>query len=267
MFRSSGFSLKPKYIAPKAKVTPFAKLKLGREINSGIQATVFNLKGFNSLVVKTNSFNPESLKWSVDPFTKNLLSSPDKDTVIMEKVSGEPLFGKEWLMTETPFVTYYKYQLRKILAAPKEAFLGYIKSVVELRKNGYDVDYVNPNNILYDKKNKKFNIVDIGKDEPKDSKTLDILYFGVFWDEVRLLNIYDKANFISRIQISNLVKKLMDKICDVAQKNGYKVDIEPLGQYPYQRPSIYFYNNQRKVIDAWLKNPEYRDVYLIRSDD
>lgn len=267
MISIKSLSNKSRYIPPKINVVPFSQLHLGRRINSGIQSSVYNIKGFDSLVVKTNSFKPEELKWDVNPFTYQLMSCPEGRSVVMERAVGKPLFGKDWQMTVPPMVTYYKYYLRKILAIPDEAFADYMKKVVFLRKNGYEVDYVNPNNILYDKKNKKFNIVDLGKCEPKISKELDVRYLGAFWDDVRLLNIYDNANFISKIEIAHLVKKIMNKVCRIGKENGFKIEIDPPDKYSYQRPSTCFFNNQRKRIDECLKNPYFREVYLIRLDD
>ena len=267
MYNINLFHQKPSYIPPKIKAIPFSELQLGKRINSGIQSSVYKLKGFDSLVVKTNSFNPKSLKWDIDSFTHRLMLSSENSTIVMEKVAGKPLFGKDWQMTVPPFVTYYKYQLLKMLAIPEEAYLDYIQKVVSLRKNGYKIDYVNPNNILYDKKAKRFNIVDIGKGESNDSNTLDVKYLGPFWDDVRLLNTYDNANSLSKIEIACLVKKLMNKLCKIADKNGYKINIEDKNDYSYQRPSICFFHDQKKRIDKCLKDPYFREIYLIRLDD
>ena len=61
---------KTKYVQPKIKVVPFEDLKLGRKINSGYTATVYKLKGFKSLVVKTTKFDtfpPKNLQWEINP--------------------------------------------------------------------------------------------------------------------------------------------------------------------------------------------------------
>ena len=257
---------KTRYIKPMIKSTPFAELKLGKKINEGIQASVYKLQGFNSLVVKTNKFDPQSLSWDVNSFTHKLLSSEDNRAVVMEKISGKPLHGKGWVMGDTPFVTVYKNTLREMLSAPEEAYVFYMKKVSELRKNGYQIDSVNPNNVLYDKKNKRFNIVDISKTD-SDITQLKLEDFSPFWDGVRLLNIYDKANAVSKYQISKLVKKLMTKILSIGQKHGYHIEVEPFNKYSYQPPAICFFYDKSERLDKCLKDPRFRETYLLRIDD
>ena len=54
---------KTKYIPPKAKIVELKDLKLGKEINSGYSASVYKIKGFKSLVVKTT--RPEAFPYMI----------------------------------------------------------------------------------------------------------------------------------------------------------------------------------------------------------
>ena len=249
------------------KVVEFSDLKTGKLINSGYEASVYALKNFDSLVVKTNSFNPNELVWDVNPFTHTLLSSKNKKTTVMKRIEGKPLHGKEWSSMTTPFVTSYKMELYRLLKAPEKAFVDYINTVKNLRKNGYQIDTVNPNNILYDKKRQKFNIVDIQKKDKSSLNEICFDDFTAFWDDVRLLSIYDKANFISKFQVAKLVKKLIQKIETICLKQGCNIEITPPKGCSFISPAIHFYNNQQIIVDKILKSPKVRERYLIHSDD
>lgn len=257
---------KTKYLSPKITSSNFSDLKLGKKINSGVESSVYNLKGFKDLVVKTNNFIPELLEWDINPFTHSVLSTKDKHTVIMKKVKGKPLFNLNWTMSATPSIFSYKKQLMQLLKISDSAYENYIDDLLNLRENSYNMDTINPNNILYDKKNKKFNLVDIKKDE-KVIKSISLQDFYPFWDEIRLYNIYDKANYIEKIQIANLVKKLMVKILKIVNNKGFDIKVESLDKYHTQKASTYFYHGERKKIDKLLKWESFRRLYLLRTDD
>lgn len=240
-----------RYIPPRVKIVPFDKLKLGRPINSGYQATVYNLKGFNSLVVKTNIFEPSTLRWEVDDFTHVLMDN-NSGTKILERMPGEPLYGKNWRSLKSPSVYRYKKQLKQLIDMPDEAYLDFISQLNLLREKGYAFDNVNPNNILLDKKKNKFNIVDVGYDSIlKRGKTvLSLADFYPFWDKEHLYSIYKKANSYNRNQIMTLVKTFIDKIKNVGAKNGYCIKIESLDKYKLQDAHVYLYNGLRKKMDS-----------------
>ncbi|MBE7703074.1 MAG: hypothetical protein E7Z89_03375 [Cyanobacteria bacterium SIG28] len=236
---------KLKYVAPKVKVVPFKDLKLGREINSGISSTVYNIKGFKSIVARTNFFDPENLKWDVNPITKKILSS--SSTIIMERVAGKPLYGKHWSVETKSFLPRIM-QLLELLQVPDKAYTDYIDKVLNIRRNKYDIDLINPNNILYDKKKQEFNIIDLEKKEDVEEK-VSIEDFSPFWDGEGLDIAYGQANRLEQFYIFKLAQKLINKIINAAKQKGVELKIENVSKYYHQKPHVYIYHNDKDRFD------------------
>ena len=236
---------KIKYVAPKVKIVPLKELKLGREINSGVSSTVYAIKGFKSLVAKTNCFDPEALRLDFNPITNQIFSSPN--TIIMERLSGKPLYGKHWNDKVKSFLPRI-LQLRELLQVPDEAYAEYIDKVLEVRRNKYDIDNINPNNILYDKKKQKFSIVDLEKKDDVEEK-ITIEDFSPFWDGEKVDLAYAQANGIERICIFKLVQKLIIKILNIAKQKGIDLKIEEVSKYYHQKPHVYIFHNDKERFD------------------
>lgn len=179
-------------------------VRLGTEINRGNEAVVYNVKDNPEWVVRVEHKNkPDFSELGTTDFEENpnlIATTKTGECQILKKLAGEPLYGKNWKIGSRISLIRYFQEMKKIKEIPDEAFAKYCRDVIGLRKKSLEIDNINPNNILYDKHKKEFNLVDI----KKKIGVLEKLYiqdFYPFIDAKRLPTLYKHSGDLGRIAV------------------------------------------------------------------
>ncbi|MBE7710336.1 MAG: hypothetical protein E7Z93_07815 [Cyanobacteria bacterium SIG32] len=230
----------------------FANIKIGQRINCGRDADVFEITNHPDWVLRWEYDSPldsrilRAVK-EQDNVSGVLASNPDGTVKILKRVYGEPLYGKYWDIFNDPIPEESLIHLRQIESIPDEAFIKYYNDVLELRKNGYQVDTVNPNNILYDKKAKKFNIVDIKKAD-NVSPNVTMNDFHPFLDGARALSLYKRLDNVAREDFSRRVCKFFDRMIDLAKSQGGDLQVQEVDYNKLQNILVYIYHKDEEML-------------------
>ncbi len=228
----------------------FADIILSKRLNGGRDAEVFDIKNYPEWVLRWEynaTFDPRHLRAVEDNPIGVIASNSDGSVKILKKVHGKPLFEKDWDIFRDPPPEESFIQLRKIEKIPNEAFAKFYDDILELRKNGYQVDTTNPNNILYDKKTQKFNIVDIKKgDCVKPEVTMSDFY--PFLDGARALSFYRHLDNVAREDFASIVRNFFDRITKITQAKGNKLEVEEVDHNKFQNFLVYLYRNDKKCL-------------------
>jgi hypothetical protein len=237
----------------KAQKLDFTQIKLGKRINSGREANVFEILGTNDYVLRIKKdldFSPKLLKGliptdKIDDIT--VASNADESIKVLKRIMGEPLYGKDWNIHKDPNISNYFACLTRLELASDKVFVNYLKDVIELRKKGLDIDDINPNNYLYDVANQKINIIDVSKKtSKKNALTLDDL--SPLVDGHKIGHVYSqldnqwKQKFIKRLQT------FIDRIVSSAKKEGIEVEIEAIDKTKLQSTLTYLYHNDKQML-------------------
>lgn len=226
------------------------KFELGELINSGVEANVYCVKDFDDKVARIKKgfvYSPKKLVNSnLDKDT--FFSSLDEGIKIQRKIQGEPLYGPFWSFDKILSPDKYLKNLNSMLKLPDEIYLKYIKDVIELRKNGFDIDKINPNNFLLDRKNKKINIVDTHMKKCEAKISMEDFY--PFMDEYRIARTLRVASLIKKRIIMFKLRRFVDKIEKLGKKYGYDIQIERdyKGKQMLFDDIVYIYNNDKNMI-------------------
>ena len=197
-------------------------LKLGDEINRGKESIVYNILNHPNLVAKINYyafFYPEKLSYKNNDSIKHIIAATDDfNVVIMQKIKGEPLFGKNWINKRMLTPDEYFSQLDKLKKIPDKAFIKYYYDLLELRKRGYDLDTVNPNNILYDDEKQCFNFVDVVESETEH--VVEVTDFYPFIDGAAVGLLYQNSSFEVQKKLEKETQLFWDRIEKIGNKIG-----------------------------------------------
>ena len=226
-------------------------LKLGSEINRGHQAAVYNIKNNPDWVARVelkSKFSPPELEFVKPEEVPNVIASTkDGECKVLRKLDGEPLHGKKWNMSAN--INPYKYfrELKKLKEIPDEAFAKYCHDVMDLRKESIEIDTVNPNNILYDKNKKVFNLVDIEKKIGVKEK-LWIQDFYPFIDAKRLSSLYRKSGDLTRTLLGKSIREFLDRMIRIAKQEGYEIKVEDINRHWVQDFVTYLYHDDQRML-------------------
>lgn len=238
----------------KAQKFNFSQIRLGNRINGGQDADVFEILGTKDYVIRITKeidFSPKLLKGlfpndKIDDIT--VASNADKSIKVLKRIMGEPLYGKDWDLYKNPNMKDYFSCLSKLEQAPDKVFVDYLKDILELRKKGFDIDDINPNNFLYDEANQKINVIDIRKSSITNEK-LTIYEIAPLLDGQRIRRIFkqlgneEKESFIKRLQT------FIDRIVSAAKKEGIDVEIEAIDKNRLQSTLTYLYHNDKEMLN------------------
>ncbi len=230
----------------------FMDLKIGPRINGGRDAEVFDIQGHPDWVLRWEydavfSMRDMRMLENQDDVLGVIASNSDGSIKILKKLQGEPLYEKDWDIFRDPPIDETFIQLQKIENIPDEAFVKYYYDVLNLRKKGYEVDTINPNNILYDKTTKTFNLVDIKKD--KFIKTdVNIKDFYLFLDGSRALSLYRNIDDLSREKYSAHVIRFFDRITKLLKQQGVDMQVSEGDNRKLQNILIYIYKNDKEML-------------------
>lgn len=229
-----------------------SKIQIGKRINGGIEADVYEVKEHSDWVLRHKrdyDFDLKSLKFveNQDNAFGVIAENEQKTIQILKKKEGTPLHGTDWRIRQTPNIDTYLEQLKELEKVPNKAFVDYFKQVLNLRSNGYNIDRMNPNNILYDEKNQRFNIVDIREDsEAKAELEIEDLY--TFLDGARTRRVYKKLNETDRKVFENYTRNFTDRIIAALKEEGINLEIPPINHNELQHFLIYVYHNDEEIL-------------------
>lgn len=228
-------------------------IELGEKINEGMVATVYhtNYDDYVIRLIKGTEFDPKKMEIVEDG--KGIVIAADKDDKmrLMKLVKGEPLYGKSWVVYMPIGKDEYMDHLDKIIALPDKTFSDYMKDVVNIRKSGYDIDNINPNNYLLD--GTHINIIDLEKKSVKpEIKLADIKLFINYY---HLDGVLDEMNSEEIENLSDKIKVFYDRIVSIADKNGYDLSIPEIDSQNRQDRDIYLYHKDWDNLNIGINNP------------
>lgn len=214
-------------------------LKLGNQINKGHSAGVFDILNQPELVARVEfdtTFDPKKLSYKMaDPIRHIIAGTKDFSVIIMKKIKGSCLHGRYW-DSRGPDSTIFFSQLERLKSIPDDAFIKYYNDLLELRSKGYEFDTVNPNNILYDSKKQRFNLVDI--QFYPDGQNVTVQDFYPFIDGAAIGNLYKVSSAETKNLIKNETRIFLDRIENIGKKLGVDLsdkDYDPSRNYiPYR---------------------------------
>ncbi len=201
-------------------------IECGKYINEGYSAIVYatNYDGYVLRICRNNKFIPRELKLVKDDNGLIIATNQSNTVQLMKYVKGEPLYGKNWNQFASAGKENYIKQFDIIRNLPDESFSEYIRKIINLRKNGYNIDSINPNNILLD--GTHLNIVDIHR----HSKIAPKIFINDFYpliDRTHLREIISAMNLSEVCNFADEVKNLYDRIINVAKEEGFELDLMP----------------------------------------
>ena len=194
-------------------------------INEGHEASVFetNNKNYVLRIVNGKTYNPKDLI-PVNDGNGLIVAVNQQNTVQLQKyVKGEPLYERPWNIWESNLTKdEYLETFDKIKNLPDESFTEYIRNILNFRKCGYEIDSVNPNNILLD--GNHLNIVDI----EKRSMVKPYLFLSDFDALVDRMHVDEMLSQMNKQEINKFagdIKVLYDRIMNIAKQEGQVIDI------------------------------------------
>lgn len=237
----------------KAKPLEFSQIKLGERMNGGTEADVFEVLGTEEYVLRLRKgveFSPRLLQGVFVPREQDDITvgtNSDGSVKILKRIPGEPLYGKDWKLYKVPDFKEYLSHLSILEKAPDKIFADYMKEIVELREKGFDIDRINPNNILYDAQKQKISIIDVTK-KPTESTKITLDDLSPLVDGYRIGRIYknldakEQETFIPRLQA------FINRIVSIAEKEGIDIEIAEIDENELQSVLTYLYHNKKNML-------------------
>ncbi len=199
------------------------KVRLRKKINEGRSAEVFstNFNGYVLRILRGIKFKPKTLTPFDDPNGLTVAADKLNTTQLMKFIEGEPLFGKDWYHSRTMSKKAYMKEFEKIRNLPDETFAEYMRDIVRIRKNGYDIDDINPNNFLLD--GKRIRIVDL---EKKDrTPKIYLTDFDPLVNRHQLVGMFKKMSLKELDSFSDVIKHFYDRLVRIALREGHDIGI------------------------------------------
>ena len=243
----SDIKIKPQPVADifEENLVDIHNIKLDTVINQGRDAIVYQIRNNPNLVIRLefdSVFNPQKLDTANADLNRHIIAASDDGTItLMRRVKGKPLHGKYWHIMQDINWNDFLGTINEIKEIPDSAFVKYYRDILELRKKGYNVDTINPNNILYDKETKTFNIVDITQNEAIKPE-VSIKDFYPFVDAARLEYFYKDSTDIEQEIISTNVCAFLDRIAKIGHKIGVDLSMPKAEASGLQKFVVYLYN-------------------------
>lgn len=201
------------------------KVRLKEKINEGRTSEVYTTN-FSEYVVRITrgmAFAPKALTAIDDPNGLTVAEDQYGFTKLMKHIKGEPLYGKGWIIYKARPVKQYMNTFEKILDLPDETFAQYIRDVINIRKKGYDIDEINPNNFLLD--GKQIRIVDL-EEKPNIEPQILLRDFDPFVDKYHLIRMFQKMNLEDIQAFAEKIKYFYNRIMRIAEQEGHSLSIE-----------------------------------------
>lgn len=237
------------------------KVRLKEKINEGSSAEVYstNFEGYIIRLIKNTKFKPKALRVVNDPNGLTIAADNSDTMRLMKRVEGEPLYGKGWDMCETIPKEEYMTQFETIRQLPDDTFKEYIQNIIKIRENGYDIDYVNPNNYLLH--NNHIGIVDLEMNslDSNGSPIKDVYFsihdFNPLINRPQLIRIIKMMSTKELHSFSEEIKKLYDRFINIASGEGYNLHLdETKDDGPANRDQLlsYLYYRNFKMLEKLI---------------
>ncbi len=114
--------------------------------------------------------------------------------------------------------------LRKLSSAPQSAYDKFVRDIKYVTKQGYMLDYINPNNLMYDDAKQEIHIVDV-EDKLKENKNqYGEMLFCLLDSEFSDRYMTDAEESGEKEEVRQLTKDIIDKYFEAMHKNGFKFD-------------------------------------------
>lgn len=202
----------------------FNSIKKGDLLSRGREAAVYRTNN-DKYVLRIEShgeYKPEDMIPVKDRNGLIVAVNSDNTVQLQKYVRGVPLYGKNWdifysNVTKDEYLNIFN-KLRKL---PNESFVEYIRNIINIRKSGYDIDTLNPNNVLFD--GVHLNIVDIKKNNMVKSE----ICMTDFYALIDFFHIKDIKSSMTKEEIGKFtgdLQRFFDRIISVAKKEGYFLD-------------------------------------------
>ena len=159
-------------------------IETSTELNHGREKRVFNFPKMDKYLIgyfykiPQKSVTPPIRKSKINYPEYNFsepIASNNYDTIIVKKIEGFPnsvndFHGVKHYIIENGCVTEemaheYLSKLRKFKDFPQSSYDDFAHQIKYLDNKGLFIDYINPNNIIVDTKNKKFHYIDLNLGE------------------------------------------------------------------------------------------------------
>lgn len=205
------------------------KIRLREKINEGRHAEVYstNYDGYVVRLLKGKALRPHTLIRSEDPNGLILAEDQNHEIKLMKFIKGEPLYGKGWDIQNAISKTQYMREFERIQSLPDETFAQYIREVIKIRQNGYNIDDVNPNNFLLE--GQSIGIVDLD-DMPDIRPNIYLQDFDPLVNRYHLLKILSTMNRKEILKFSDKIKNFYDRIIRIAESLGYNIYIQKINE-------------------------------------
>jgi len=237
------------------------KVRLKEKINEGRSAEVYstNFEGYVIRLIKNKKFKPKALRVVNDPNGLTIAADNSDTMQLMKRVEGEPLYGKGWDICETIPKEEYMTQFETIRQLPDDTFKEYIQNIIKIRENGYDIDYVNPNNYLLH--NNHIGIVDLEMNslDSNGSPIKDVYFsindFNPLINRTQLIRIIKMMSTKELHSFSEEIKKLYDRFINIASGEGYNLHLdETKDDEPANRDQLlsYLYYRNFKMLEKLI---------------
>lgn len=220
------------------------KVRLKEKINEGRSAEVYSTN-YDECVVRLawgKKFRPKELKAADDPNGLILAEDEDGFVQLMKFVKGEPLYGKSWKILDTVSKKKYLKEFRKIKSLPDKTFAEYMREITKIRRNGYDIDDINPNNFILD--GEHIGIVDLKKSEGV-VPSLTVEDFNPLVNRFQLMRILKTMSPKEMHLFADEIKDFYDRIIGLALNHGYdlkmrKIDSNDIAYRMYLVNYLYY---------------------------
>lgn len=231
------------------------KVRLKEKINEGRTSEVYktNFSGYVVRIIRGMYFEPKVLTPINDPNGLTIAEDEYGFIKLMKYIKGEPLYNKGWIIDHEMPVKQYMNTFEKIINLPNKTFAQYIQNVINIRKNGYDIDEINPNNFLLD--GDRIRIVDLEKN-PNTKPQILLRDFNPFVNKYHLVLLLRKMTLEDIYAFSEKIKYFYNKIINVAQQEGYNLNIEELCDDSYAKREHlinYLYHKNWDMIKRLIK--------------
>ena len=200
------------------------KVQLKEQINGGRHADVYstNFDGYVVRLIYGTKFDSKLLNKVEDPNGLILAADSENNIQLMKFVKGEPLYGNHWIGDNPISKKKYFKEFKKIKNLPDRTFAEYIRNIMQIRKNGYNIDNVNPNNFLLD--GEHIGIVDLEKDfniRPQ----LNLNDFDPLVNKNRLVGIISTMTHQELHYFAGEIRKFYDRLINIASDEGYTISV------------------------------------------
>ncbi len=230
------------------------EFKLGKSINSGLDADVFEIREYPDLVARVKheaQFNPLNLKRAAENVRHIWASNPDESVTIMTRIKGRPLYGGNWDIYGTPDKKEYMDNLNEILELPDSTFHRYIDDLEKIRENGCRVDTVNPNNILFDSATKRANIIDISKGKNYKNYT-NVEDFYPFVDARRIITLLQEMTPSERETLVKKLKQFFARIEKIGNERNIDLSVEKIDHTKFQDIITYIVHEDETMLKHYF---------------